>query len=190
MTTASKLGLLCGLGSSEGVEKAAIMRTALRAGARLVGKKGLGKGLSKGLGKAKGKIKGKGKPKGKKGKGKPAPKAVEAPEHRVGADYPAKIELPSGIPEGGPTVPGLAESLGHSISNMSYELSPEIQKLLVRLAGGPTNPRTARTLGFMAPAAALGTAYGLSNVPEPKPATPASLRAALLSGYVPPTFGN
>ena len=177
MTTAARLGLLCGL------EKEAIMRTAirgLRSGARAVGKKM--KGVLKGKGKGKGKLKGK---KGKKGKG---PKAVEAPPQQVGSDFPQKIDLPSGVPEGGPVVPGLAESLGHSISDLSYNISPDLQRLLIRLAGGPNSPTTARTLGFMAPAAGIGTMYGLSSRPEPSRA-PTDLRAALMSGYVPPTFG-
>lgn len=176
--TASRLGLLCAIRkNSKDLEKYAldISRTI-----RMVGKKARG---------AAGKIKGK---KGKIGKGlkgkKGVPTAIEAPAETLASQYPPRIELASGVPEGGPMLPGLAESLGHGVSNLAYNIDPKLQEMLIRLAGGKHNPTTARTLGFLTPAAGIGAMYGLGDSSEPQPSA-LDMRSALMSGYSPLNIG-
>jgi len=95
-----------------------------------------------------------------------------------------KVDIPLGVPEGGPLLPNLLGRLGQAISTGAYHVDPGLQRLLIGLAGGAKSPTTARVLGSM-PAMGLGAAYMMGDdEPEQLPYNP------IASGYLPPTMNT
>lgn len=163
MFTAARLGLLCAIRENYAwLEKSAKL----------------------GIGKTMGKL----KPQRKLKKyNKKIPKAVQAdpyqpanpqlstdlqPTHiQPASAYPPPIELINPVPENGPILHRLGANLGNTLSGLTYHIDPDLQRILIELAGGPKNPSTSRNIGLGVPAIAAGLMYGLNNAKEDQPRT-------------------
>jgi hypothetical protein len=159
MFTAARLGLLCAIRENY---------TWLEKSAKL----GIGKTISKSQRKL-------------KKYNKKIPKAVQADPYQPArpqpsmdiqptnmqpiSAYPPPIELINSVPENGPLLHRLGANLGNTLSGLTYHIDPDLQRLLVDLAGGPKNPSTSRNIGLGVPAIAAGLMYGLNNAKEDQP---------------------
>jgi hypothetical protein len=101
-----------------------------------------------------------------------------------------RIEKAAVAPLPKPVIPELAESLGRGVTNLAYHIDPKLKEWILRLAGGASNPAAEKTIGYMTPAIALGTTYGLKGLDdsEPAPQMPPYFDPRLVQGRVNPGF--
>jgi len=84
-------------------------------------------------------------------------------------------------------LPQMVARLGSSISKGLYHIDPNLQRSVIRMAGGPAGKQTAYNIGLGAPALGLGTYFGLSQ-PSPDGGQTLITPDMIASGYLPPTL--